>query len=194
MTTLNASDYTIGQAELYFAETEANATHAAGGAQADPTSFGNIVTAEITPDVTYVDHNISVKGNIRKDKQVAVNKSITIPFTFDELNVENLRRFMLGTAVENTGSTMPVMKKESFEGRAILNFQTSVGNNFTYNIPKCNLRADGGIAFNSDDWMQGNFVLEVLYHDTYQTLGSPSLEYAPYGYMDFDSAAIGSPF
>ena len=193
MATLNASNYTIGQAEIWFTEEEAKNPTVGTTVATLMISFGNITVAEIAPDVSYAEHYISVKGNRRKDKQVAVSKSISIPFTFDELNTNNIRLFMLGTTI-NAASYMPVMKKESFEGRAIINFQTDVGNNFIYVIPKVNLRADGALGFSSEDWMAANFVLEVLYHSTYKVDASPSLELAPYGYIGFNESAIGSPF
>jgi len=183
LTTLNASSYSVGIAELYFAETVVATNNSTP--LADPTSFGNITVAELTPDTTYVDHFISVKGDRRKDKSVAVTKSINISFTFDEMNDENIRRFVLGSAI-NAASQTIVMDKEILEGRAVLNFQTDVGNNFIYVIPSCNLKSDGGIGFTSEDWMSGNFILEVLYNDSYNLEGSPSTSKAPFGYIDFD--------
>jgi hypothetical protein len=160
----------------------------------DPTTFGNITVAEIAPDVTYAEHFISVQGSRRRDKLAAVTKNISIPFTFDEMTNVNIQRFMLGTNPDATSSNMPVMKKEYLEGRAILNFQTDVGNNFIYVVPKCNLRAEGGLGFTAEDWMTGNFVLDVLYHSTYKVEASYALETAPYGYIGFNETAIGSPF
>jgi hypothetical protein len=184
----NVNHLTIGAAELYFAEGEAACQPSTP--MADPTSFGNIVTSEISPDITYVDHYVSQKGSKNKDKSVAVTKTLTIPFTFDELSPENVRKFMLGGDL-NASKTV-VMDEESYEGRAILNFQTGVGQNFVYAVPKCTLKPDGALTTNVDDWMQANFVLEVLYHDEYRINNTGSL--APYGFMDFDAVAIGSPF
>ena len=85
-----------------------------------------------------------------------------------------------------TASKSIVMDKDNFEGRAILNFQTDVGNNFIYVIPSCSLKSDGGLAFNSEDWMNGNFSLEVLHNSVYREGGSQSASLAPYGYLNFD--------
>ena len=146
----------------------------------------------MTPDVTYVEHFISVQGDKRKDKEIAVSKIISIPFTFDELSDENVRKFMMGRSITATQSV--VMDVNSYEGRAILNFQTDVGNHFIYYIPKCNLKSDGGLSFTSEDWMSGNFVIEILYSDTYKIYGSSTATKAPYGYLDFERTTIGSPF
>ena len=190
MATASISDLTVGQAVLYFAEGQASDPNSTQ--QADTTTFGNISVAEMTPEVTYAPHFISVKGNRRMDKEVAISKTISIPFTFDELSDENVRKFMMGRAITATQSV--VMDKNTFEGRAILNFQTNVGNHFIYYVPKCNLKADGGLGFTSEDWMSGNFVIEVLYSDTYKIYGSASATKAPYGYLDFDRTTVGSPF
>ena len=115
---------------------------------------------------------------------MAVTKSISIPFTFDELNDENVRKFVMGKSV--TASKSIVMDKDNFEGRAILNFQTDVGNNFIYVIPSCSLKSDGGLAFNAEDWMNGNFSLEVLHNSVYREGGSQAASLAPYGYLNFD--------
>jgi len=186
MAVTNASNLTVGQAVLYFAEGQASEPNATK--QADTTTFGNITVAEITPDVSYAEHFISVKGNRRKDKEVAISKTISIPFTFDELSDENIRKFMMGRDITATQSV--VMDKNTFEGRAILNFQTNVGNHFIYYIPKCNLKSDGGLGFSSEDWMTGNFVIEVLYSDTYRIYGDPSATKAPYGYLDHKGLTI----
>lgn len=192
MTTANTDNLTIGQAELYFADGEADDPTGPATRMADPTTFGNIVTSEINPDVTYVDHYVSTKGSRKKDKSVAVTKTLTIPFTFDELSNENVRRFVLGSDLSASRTT--VMVKPKYEGRAILNFQTDVGNNFVYAIPKCTLLTDGALTTNIDDWMSANFILEVLYHNSYRINNNSASELAPYGYIDFSKTTIGSPF
>lgn len=191
--TASISNLSIGQCELFFLGVVASKPGAAK-AGADPVTLGNITTAEMTPDVTYVEHFISVKGSRRKDKTVATTKTINIPFTFDELATTNLMRFFLGHDVNASDRTI-VMDKSEIEGRAILNFQTDVGNNFIYVIPKCSLRPDGGLTFTSEDWMTGNFVLEVLHHSTFTVLpGSANATAAPFGYINYTATTIGSPF
>ena len=192
MATASISNLTVGQAEMYFLDVVAS-TPGAAKAGNNPVTLGNITAAEITPEITYVEHYISVKGSRRKDRTVATTKVINIPFTFDECSTANLSRFFLGD--DTTGTRVIMLDKNEIQGRAILNFQTNVGNNFIYVIPKCALRPDGGLAFSSDEWMTGNFMLEVQYHDTFTVLmGSPTATSAPYGYIAWDRTAIGSPF
>jgi len=183
MSTINVNNLTIGAAEIYFAEGAAK-TPTATVMTASTVKLGNITVSEIVPDVTYVEHYISVKGQRRKDKEVAVTKGLSVPFTFDELTASNFTKFVLGSDI-GTKQTK-VMGDSILEGRAVVDFQTDVGKDFRFVIPKCNLKADGGLTLNSDDWISGNFILEVLYSDTYHVEGSLSQAEAPYGYVDYD--------
>jgi len=127
-------------------------------------NLGNIVTAEIAPDVTYVDHFTSVKGKRKKDKIMANTESLTIPFTFDEVNYNNLKKFFLGSALSS--NTIAVLEEPLVQGSAQLFFNTDTGNDITYFIPKCTIRPDGNLAVNTEDWWTGPMVIEVLYYDS----------------------------
>ena len=73
---MSTDNYTIGGAKLYWMGSSTTASTNALYLQvknfSGTNSFGNITAAEITPDITYLDHYISVKGDRRKDKTVAV--------------------------------------------------------------------------------------------------------------------------
>jgi len=159
----------------------------------DPISFGNIEVAEITPDISYVEHYVSLKGCRKKDKDLVETKKVTIPFTFDEISASNVKYFMHGGTT--IASTFSVMSKNSIEGRAILQFNTDVGNEFLYVIPKVVLKAEGGLSLQADSWINGQFTLEVLNHPRYRVYDSSTASLAPYGYFDYDNpSVIGSPF
>jgi len=169
---IGSEAYTVGLCTLYF-----GIGINGDSSLDDMRDLGNIVAAEITPNVTYLDHFKSVEGIRRKDKTVAIMKSISIPFTFDEINEENIRDFMyavsLGGYKYNALQTVNV----PIEGRAVLRFKTSVGQSFEYVIPRCALRADGGLTFNVESWLQGKFSLEVLQAPS-------SVSSYPYGVID----------
>jgi len=185
------TNYAIGRTTLYFAEGQALGSPSVH--MDDPVSLGNIVTTEITPAPTYQEHYVSIKGCRRKDKDVVIDYKLTVPFTFDEVNSTNLQKFMLGGDV--SASKMVVFRKPKLEGRAIIQFNTDVGREFLYVIPKCCLRSDGGIPLQADDWVRGNFNLDILYHSTYRMNNTTAASLCPYGYMQFDDAdAIASPF
>jgi hypothetical protein len=72
------------------------------------------------------------------------------------------------------------------EGTAVLFFSTDIGKDFMYVIPKAALKAEGGLPFNIDSWMQGKFTLEVLSATYTASLTSTS---APFGFLDFTAVA-----
>lgn len=186
MATINTSNLTVGGAEIYWGIAAAKDPLAVGGTAMGTATLhkiGNITTGEITPNNTYVEHFISVKGARKKDKEVAVTKSIGVSFTFDEITATNLSRFVLGSDV---GTNAIVLTQTTLEGRAIIDFNTDVGQKFRFIVPKANLRPDGGLPLNSEDWMKGNFTVEVLYHDTYRVDASLTANLAPYGYLDMN--------
>ena len=94
MATISTDNYAVGGIDLYFEASVAHAsllaTPAGGGTVGSPfrttgRSLGNITTGELAPDVTYLEHFISVNGKRRRDKTVSNIELISIPFTFDEL-------------------------------------------------------------------------------------------------------------
>lgn len=184
MTTINTNNYTVGAISLYF---EASIAHASLLVTATPgqntvgspfritsRNLGNIVTGELAPDVTYLDHFISVNGARRKDKTVAITKSLTIPFTFDEINENNLKRFFLASSLGN--NKLAVNEQPLQEGSVSLLFRTDVGNDFVYSIPKAIIRPDGNLAMNIESWWEAPMVIEVLHYDTWAS--------KPYGVLD----------
>jgi hypothetical protein len=148
---------------------------------------GNTTAVEITPDVTYLDHFISVNGERRRDKTVSTTHSISVNFTFDEINATNIKRFLYGETAVGASPTFIVNASPVKEVSAQVVFTTSVGRDLIYKIPTAALKADGGLSFEPEEWMSGNMMLDVLYDNTY-THNSTS---APYGYVNF-AATSGS--
>jgi len=66
------------------------------------------------------------------------------------------------------------------EGSALFIFETSIGKDFRYYVPKCTIKPSGNIAFGAEDWMTGTFTVEVLKHSTYSYKSTD----CPYGYLD----------
>ena len=181
---MSNQSYTLGMCELWWA----SGIHDSSSRKMFR-HLGNIVAGEVTPDITYLDHYKSIEGDRRKDKTVAVTKSVSIPFTFDEISEENIKDFMYALDTTSTKKAS-VLQKVSVpvEGRAILRLKTNVGQDFSYTIPKCALKADGGLSFNTEDWMTGKFVIEVLNTSTYVIPDATSSK-APYGYVDTNLTA-----
>ena len=178
---------TIGGIDLYF---EASIAHAslldtAGTVQVGSNfrtssrNLGNIVSAEFNPDITYVEHYISKKGKRKKDKMVSNMESLTIPFTFDEVNANNMKKFFLASACDsNDTDKLAVLEDPLIEGSVSINFLTEVGQSIIYSIPKATIRPDGALPMNTEDWWSGPMVIEVLHYDTDHWASKP------YGLLD----------
>ncbi len=54
------------------------------------------------------------------------------------------------------------MKSDVVEGSARIVFEPEVGNPMQWTIHKCNIRPEGSLDFNAEDWMTADFVLEIL--------------------------------
>lgn len=148
------SSYTIGMCEIYFGMGTSDSA-----SLGQITSFGNIVAGEVTPDIAYLEHFKSVEGEKRKDKTVAITKSIAVPFTFDELSASNVAKFLYSLELGGYKSAAMQTTSVPVEGRAILRLKTQVGQSFMYTIPRCALKAEGGLAFNIEAWMSAKFNL-----------------------------------
>jgi len=159
---ISTGNLTIGGAKIYFCSTIADPRCipvSSASIQTSSYSLGNIVTSDITPEVTYVQHYSSSNGKRVLDKEVAVTSQINIGFTFDEMNVNNLSKFFLGNTV---ASDIQVLQNTVDEGCANLVVKTDIGQDITYIIPKCSIRPDGGLSLNAEDWFSGPMQMRCL--------------------------------
>ena len=178
-------NYTIGGCHLYFSSTVAFTTVASKTAfETTAHSLGNIVVAEIAPDISYIDHYISVNGRRVKDKTVNNLEAINISFTFDELNQSNISKFLMGTS---TASVINVLNNTLDEGCARLVVETAIGNDIVYTIPKCAVKPDGNWSMNAESWHEIPMRIEVLKYTAGDTaVGTDNTTWlaAPYGKVD----------
>jgi len=184
--TINTNNYTLGMCAIYFNPNVAWAyLRVATSMEATAYNLGNIVSAEITPDVSYIYHYISDKGKRKRDKTALNQVDISIPFQFDEINWTTMKRYFMASKI---GTDRLAMFEETLlEGSAKLKFDTDTGNDFTIYIPKCTIKPDGPINMNIEDWWTGPMVLDVLYYETTATPWST----APYGYMSISESTDG---
>jgi len=183
MATITTNNYRIGGCDIYFDTSVAHAsllaTNTAQQTVGSPfrvakRNMGNIVTQEFSPDVTYIEHYISKNGSRSKDLTQVNNKAITIPFTFDEINGTNLKRFFLGSNIQAGNKTKIAIMQEALRtGSVSLLFRTAIGRTFAYTCPKAVIRPDGAMALNVEDWWTAPMVLEVLYYDTGEWASKP---------------------
>lgn len=188
MATISTGNYTIGNVDLYF---EASIAHASlldttgtvtvgSNFRSVGRNLGNIVTAEAAVDVSYIDHFISINGQRRKDKIQANTRSLTIPFTFDEINETNLQRFFLASSLGN--NKLAVLEEPLIEGSVSMLVRTDIGPDLVYSIPKAVIRPDGNLSINTEDWWSAPMVIEVLHYNTGQYASKP------YGVLDTSPA------
>jgi hypothetical protein len=179
MATISRDSYTIGGIDLYWSTTVGDTTLDAGTTNGVGSSFrtsannmGNIVMAEFAPDVSYLEHYITTSsGDKRRDHTIVTSKALNIPFTFDEMNQDNLEKYFMGQEVTDAScvdAASPLIKV--FEnvldyGSAQLYFRTDIGQDMVYMIPKCTIRPDGNMAMNIEDWWTGPLMLEVFYYN-----------------------------
>jgi hypothetical protein len=183
MVTVNTDNYTIGGIDLYFAASIAHASLLATGAGVSTVgsafrvaahNLGNIVSAEFAPNITYVEHYISRRGAKLKDAEEALQKDLTISFTFDEINEANLKKFFMASSLGN--SKLAPVQEPIVYGSVSMLFRTDVGNSMVYSIPRCSIRPDGNLAMNIDDWWSGPMVIDVLNYDSWAS--------KPYGVIE----------
>jgi len=161
--TIDTGDYRIGGAALYFSASVGDVRLESTAFEIDELSFGNVVTSEIAPEYTQVDHWVSSNGKRIKDKTVLNTSALSINFTWDEMNQNNLTKFFVGT---QTASKISVLQNTLDEGSAVLVINTAIGEDMTYSIPKCIIRPDGAMSLNTEDWHSAAMVLDVLEYIT----------------------------
>jgi hypothetical protein len=159
--TISTDNYTIGQTALYYKDEigAASLLSSPTGFRNAANDFGNIVSAELAQDISYIEHFISVQGKRLKDKVVDNMQVLQLNFTFDEINIANMTKFFLGSLV---GSTIRVFQNTLAEGCAILYMTTNIGNDIQYIIPKCTLKPNGGFTLDPENWYNVPMQLEVL--------------------------------
>jgi hypothetical protein len=197
----NTAAYAVGMARLYWSTikgTVATQVDSVLGAvmSASRTLFGgyelgNVVAAELNPDVTYLDHFVAVAGQRRKDKSVAITKSINIPITFDEVSATNLTNFFAASPLSATRHAIMTQDTDPPEGVGVLAFYTDTGKDFLYVIPKANIKAEGGLSFNMEDWMNVPMSIEVLHHSTYNAQNTSTA--CPYGFISLPTKSTSAP-
>lgn len=196
--TISSDSYTIGGGRLYYNATVGN-KHCLGTTNfwRAGNNLGNIVSAEIAPDNTYVEHWKSLNGKRVKDKEVLNTSAVNINFTFDEMNHANLQRFLFGS--DNVNSTLAVTRFNVLgntleEGCGHLVIETDIGQDFIYRFPKCTLRPDGALSLDPESWHEMTMTLNILEYIsgdfstgdmTATACGSPTLVNASWLLMPF---------
>ena len=184
---IDSTDYAVGMAYIFIHDVTGSPGLASIDEQIASAAYhthfcvGNTTNVEIAPDITYLDHYISIGGQRRRDKTVTTTSALSVTFTFDQINSTNIRSFMYGELAVSASPTFIVNASPIKEVAAQVYFTTDIGKDFIYKIPKAALKADGGLSFETEDWMTANMMLDVLYDTDFIHNGTS----APYGYINF---------
>ena len=92
----NVLNYMIGKGKVYFDRHDAN------GVSSGELHLGNDPVFAETPTVEVLDHFSSMEGIKKKDLSVNLSVGITLKFTLDEININNLDIAFQGDGVEYT--------------------------------------------------------------------------------------------
>lgn len=128
----SAANYTIGANELLI-----------GAA-----TVGYVVTAAITPTLSYLSRFSATEGKDIEDLLSPDTLAISMTITMHEVATENLRRFFLADSAGIVGK-LPIQRSAlTFKGVAV------VGNNLTWTIPDAILSPEGSFGYQDQDWTQ----------------------------------------
>lgn len=139
-------------------------TYAVGSTVFPELDLGSVKAVGIEPALTYLQHFNARTGTKVMDKEVVTQKEIRIPFTWEQLNVENMNWFLYGGAV--TVGKFSVLTNPQRKGAVLLVFNPTMQDKpyqkIAWLVPSCYIKANGSFGFNDADWMGADGILEVL--------------------------------
>jgi len=187
---VNVNNYTLGMAELVFAE---DTSVAQDGSSLVTWTVGNIVDASIAPEVTYLDHYYVTNGSRKKDRSLITNRALAINFTFDEMTAGAMKEWLLASAAASpiiTAQNYEIypMAKGEIKGCATLTFASEFGRNYVWTIPCASMKPDGTLDYNAEDWMNAKGILECIVDAT----DTETETYKPFGTIVFGQAEVAS--
>ena len=96
-------NYTLGRGKLYLADDSSKTTGLGTGTAANSQrvwrDVGNVTAFTVTQESETKEHKSSLQGLQVIDLEVAVSQKMTLAFTVDELNANNIARFLSGQYV-----------------------------------------------------------------------------------------------
>ena len=90
----NTLNYMVGKGKVYFDRLDSN------NLPTGEMDLGNDPTFSNTPVIEELDHYSSMSGVKTKDKSAIISNDISLKFTLDEINVDNLVLALMGDKVE----------------------------------------------------------------------------------------------
>lgn len=141
----------------------------------DLVDLGNIVSPSLATDIATLEHFTNRSGRRTKDKEVVTQISAGFEFSFDEMNIENMRFFLYGSASSSAanvsfpdGTTADLadqfnplvnpLRDVAFEFMV----KPTEGPAFLWTHDVAQFKANGSFDLDDENWAQAPCRLEVL--------------------------------
>ncbi|OGK08974.1 MAG: hypothetical protein A2Y63_05645 [Candidatus Riflebacteria bacterium RBG_13_59_9] len=168
MATPSTANYIIGKGILSFDRWDQD------GLPTGMRDLGNAPNFTITPTVEMLDHFSSREQLKKKDLTVNISAGLTVKFTLDEFDKENLAIALFGTV---SGQQITLMADTVLRGHLRFIGNPAAGPRFRVELWKVSLKPTSEVPFISEEWATVEFDGTVEADDT----GHPS---QPYGYIE----------
>lgn len=99
----NPLDYLLGRGRLYFASVDAN------GFPKEWRDLGNCPDFTVTVESENLEHQSSRQGLKTTDRDVIISQSMSLAFSLEELNLDNLALFLAGTTTTRAQANTPIV-------------------------------------------------------------------------------------
>ena len=132
-----------------------------GGSIGAYNDVGNVVSAEITPELITLPHFTSRSGYRSKDAEPVVETNYSLAFVLDELARGNIARFLAATV---SGNDVQAFQASSAEYAIKIVEDNPKGPNKTWNFWKVTLSAGGGMSIITTEnaWAEVSYVANGL--------------------------------
>ena len=129
-----------------------------------PTTLGNAPEFELTPEIETLEHFSSQTGVRSKDREIILEKTLSLRIVLDEITPENLAMALLGTVSTNSDGDkeFSIYTESDLDGAIVLTGTNDIGNKFTVNLPSVSFIPSGTLGFISDEFGQIELTGDVL--------------------------------
>ena len=128
--------------------------------------LGNIVELDLEPGQELLEHYTNRSGKRMKDKQIVLEDKLTINFTLDEPNIENMKLFFRGDTIVDDGATqkIAIAALGTIEGTVRLECFPSTGRGIKWEcyFGKASILPKGSMKLDDKNWMPVPMSIEVL--------------------------------
>jgi len=166
MTNAHSTDlYTIGKGILQFDRNDD------AGLPTGLRDLGNAPNFALVPSVETLDHFSSREGVKKKDKTINLSVGMTVKFTLDEYDINNLAMALLGEV--SGGNLINLLASGQIEGRLVFIGHPAAGPAYRVTLWNVQLKPTSEVPFISDEWGKIDFEGTVQYDIT----AHPTQEY-----------------